>query len=284
MHPLFALAGLAGLAAYPFLEARWFRINNLTAPMGRAVPRLRILHVSDTHLTSHDRGLIRFLQSLPGRFGIPDLVIATGDLVDDNSGITPITRALNDLPSKLGRFYVLGSHDYYQTRFQSPTKYFSGKKRPPNTSLADTKTLEENLQRDGWVSLTNTTHTLKTPHGVIRLAGVDDPYLDRHRTEHISRARDEVLAIGLAHTPDVVSDWMLNGFDLVLSGHTHGGQVRVPGIGALVTNSSLPTALAGGLHRIGSSWLHVSPGLGTGKFSPIRFNCRPEVTLIELAS
>lgn len=283
MHPLLVLLGATGLVAYPFLEARWFRINHLNVPMGRDVPRIRILHVSDTHLTSHDGALLRFLQSLPGRFGIPDLVLATGDLVDDDSGISPITRALNDLPAKLGRFYVLGSHDYYQTRFQSPTKYFGERKRKPNTNKADTKTLEENLQRDGWVSLTNTTHLLTTPKGVIRLAGVDDPYLNRHETGHIARAHDEVLAIGMAHAPDVVSDWMLNGFDLVLSGHTHAGQVRIPGVGALVTNSSLPTALAGGLHRIGSSWLHVSPGLGTGKFSPIRFNCRPEVTLLELS-
>jgi predicted MPP superfamily phosphohydrolase len=84
------------------------------------------------------------------------------------------------------------------------------------------------------------------------------------------------------HAPDVVSEWFLTGFDLVLAGHTHGGQVRIPGIGALVTNCSLPTALAGGLHRIHGGWLHVSPGLGTGKYSPIRFACPPEATLLHL--
>ncbi|MEA2517702.1 MAG: uncharacterized protein QOG16_1540, partial [Actinomycetota bacterium] len=93
-----------------------------------------------------------------------------------------------------------------------------------------------------------------------------------------------VLAIGLAHAPDVVSQWMLQGFDLVFTGHTHAGQVRVPGFGAVVTNSSLPTELAGGLHRVGSGWLHVSPGLGTGRFAPIRFNCRPEATLLEITA
>lgn len=282
MHPLIGLLGAAGVAGYPFLEARWFRVNHLNVPLGRDVPRVRILHVSDTHLTSRDRSLIRFLQTLPGRIGVPDFVVATGDLIDDNSGIDPISSALNDLPARLGRFYVLGSHDYYQTRYQSFFKYFGEQRAPAPTNRADTATLEDNLQAHGWVSLTNTTHHISTQSGVIRMGGVDDPYLDRHKTDHIERARDEVLAIGSTHCPDVVSPWMLNGFDLVLSGHTHGGQVRVPGFGALVTNSSLPTALAGGLHRIGSSWLHVSPGLGTGKFSPIRFNCRPEVTLLEL--
>lgn len=283
MHPLIGLLGAAGVVAYPFLEARWFRIKHLNIPLGRGAPPIRILHVSDTHLTSRDRGLIRFLQSLPGRSGIPDLIVVTGDLIDDNSGITPITQALNNLESKLGRFYVLGSHDYYQTRFQSFLKYFGETDRSVGAQRADTATLEANLQRDGWICLTNTTHRITTPRGAIRLSGVDDPYLDRHRVEHIARSHDDALAVALVHAPEVVSDWMLNGFDLVCSGHTHGGQVRIPGIGALVTNSSLPSALAGGLHRIGSSWLHVSPGLGTGKFSPIRFNCRPEVTLLELA-
>lgn len=282
MYPLIGLLGAAGLAGYPFLEARWFRIKHLNIRLGREVPRVRILHVSDTHLVSANRALIRFLGSLPGRIGVPDLVVATGDLIDDNSGIEPVTRALNDLPAKLGRFYVLGSHDYYQTRYQSFLKYFGERRAPAPTNRADTAALESNLRSSGWVSLANATHHIAGPTGSIRVAGVDDPYIKRHRTDHISRAQGEVLAIGVTHCPDVVSPWMLNGFDLVLSGHTHGGQVRVPGIGALVTNSTLPTALAGGLHRIGSSWLHVSPGLGTGRFAPIRFNCRPEVTLLEL--
>ena len=132
------------------------------------------------------------------------------------------------------------------------------------------------------MSLVNRTHLLESPHGRIRLAGVDDPYIRRHNTDHIERSDDDVLAIGLVHAPDVVSEWLLAGFDLVVAGHTHGGQVRVPGIGALVSNCSLPNALAGGLHRIGPGWLHVSPGLGTSKFAPIRFACRPEATLLRL--
>jgi hypothetical protein len=72
------------------------------------------------------------------------------------------------------------------------------------------------------------------------------------------------------------------GVDLQLSGHTHGGQVRLPLIGALVTNCSIPTRLARGLSRLGSSYLHVSPGLGTSKYAPFRLFCRPEATLLEL--
>jgi uncharacterized protein len=282
MQPLYLFLGLLGLAGYPFVEAKWFRVRHLKVALGREVPRTTILHVSDTHLIARKHALIKFLQSLPGRFEIPDLVIATGDLIDDNSGITPITRALNDLPAKVGRFYVLGSHDYYQSRFKGFVKYFGQHETAIKAPPADTKTLEENLQRDGWKSLSNSSVRVDTAHGSIRVAGVDDPYLKRHDTAHISRSGDEVLAIGLAHAPDVVSEWLLNGFDIVLSGHTHAGQVRIPLAGALVTNSKLPTSLAGGLHKIGSSWLHVSPGLGTSKFAPFRFACRPEITLLEI--
>ena len=71
-----------------------------------------------------------------------------------------------------------------------------------------------------------------------------------------------------------------DGFDLLLAGHTHGGQVCVPGFGALVTNCGLPRSMAKGLHRWPGSdaWLHVSAGLGTHPTAPVRFACRPEAT------
>ncbi len=283
MQPLLFVAALAGAIAYPFVEARWYRVNVLDASWARGGPPLDILHVSDTHLTARDNTAISFLRSLPRKISVPDLVIATGDLIEDNSGIAPVTDALNALPAKLGRYYILGSHDYYQSRFQSYLKYFTRPDGSRRSRRADTRELERRLEGAGWVSLTNGTGRLETDHGLIRLGGVDDPYLDPHTTGHIERSRDEVLAIGLAHSPDVASEWALNGFDIVFAGHTHAGQVRFPGIGALVTNSDLPAALAGGLHRIGDTWLHVSPGLGTGRFAPIRFNCRPEVTLLHLS-
>ncbi|MDQ3766111.1 MAG: metallophosphoesterase, partial [Actinomycetota bacterium] len=161
-------------------------------------------------------------------------------------------------------------------------KYFTGDHVPTKAPGADTDRLEQGLQTQGWIPLTNRSEALNTPFGTIRLAGVDDPYLKLHKTDHISRSAEDFLAIGLVHAPDVVSEYLLAGFDLVVGGHTHGGQVRVPFYGALVTNCKLPTALAGGLHRVGEGWLHVSPGLGQGRYTPIRFNCRPEATLLRL--
>ncbi len=250
--------------------------------MAAKCPRLSVLHVSDTHMKAGDRTLQRFLERVPDELGAaPDLVLATGDFVENDEAIDPLVETLGRLDARLGRFYVLGSHDYYQSRFHAYTKYFTGR-RPVNTDPADTERLEMGLREKGWRSLVNSSETLDVAGDVVRLTGVDDPYIKRHRTEHISREPGDAVAIGLMHAPDLVSEFSLAGFDLVLAGHTHGGQVRVPLVGAVVTNCTIPAALAGGLSRVGATWLHVSPGLGTGRFSPIRFNCPPEVTLLLL--
>jgi predicted MPP superfamily phosphohydrolase len=236
-------------------------------------------------MTSNRRALARWLLKLPGLLSHqPDLVLATGDLIENNSGIDPLVEGLAGLEGKLGRFYVLGSHDYYQSQFRLAAylKYFQRDHERVRANPSDIVALEGGLQAKGWQPLTNTTAFVTKGDVTVRVAGVDDPYIRRQRTEHIERAPDDDLAIGLVHAPDVVSEWVLSGFDLVLAGHTHGGQVRLPVVGSLVTNCSLPAALAGGLHRVGNGWLHVSPGLGSGRFARIRFARPPEATLLQI--
>ena len=272
-----------GLGAYALAERHWYRLAHERVELNGGNGQLTILQVSDTHLTARNRPLIRWLETLPERLPVmPDLIAATGDFICGNEGIDPAVRLLNQLPAKLGRFYVLGSHDYYQPHFEGYFKYFTGRREQVRPRLADTARLRSCLEEAGWVSLMNRSEIVEGPTGLIRLAGVDDPYLKRHRLEHINRGEQEALAVALVHTPDVVSPFLLAGFDLVLAGHTHGGQVRVPGIGALTTNCTLDVGLARGLHRVGPGWLYVSPGLGTGPYGPIRFNCRPEATLLEV--
>ena len=272
----------AALGAYALYEPYRFRLVTHDLICHPSVPELTVLHISDTHLGVNDRARIQWLGGLPDRLGLtPDLVLATGDLVQDDSGIDPLVEIFASLEARLGRFFVLGSHDYYQANFQSYAKYWTGK-RNPRAPHADSDRLRDGLQNKGWVQLHNRSEIIESEGLRVRLAGVDDPYLGRHETDHIERTHDDDCAIGLMHSPELVSEFALAGFDLVLAGHTHAGQVRLPFAGALVTNCSLPTPLAGGPHRIGGSWLHVSPGLGTGRFSPIRFNCRPEATLLRL--
>lgn len=278
-----AVALGAGGLAYALAEARSYRVQRHRLPVMSGAPGLTVLHVSDTHLKERDRMKTRWLRSLPERLGaVPDLVLATGDLVEDATGIDPLVEALSGLPSRWGKWYVLGSHDYYHSTFPGFVKYFTGHRGVTRAKPADTPRLERGLEATGWKALTNRSEVVDTPGGRIRLTGVDDPYINREETGHLGRSDDDALAIGLMHAPEVVSEYALHGYDLALAGHTHGGQVRAPFAGAVVTNSTLPCALAAGPTRVGSSWLHVSPGLAQGKFAPVRFNCRPEVTLLTL--
>lgn len=278
------LAALGACAAvYSFYEPYRYRLERKVVPVARSIREVTVLHLSDTHMHPSDTRLIRFLGELPDRLGaIPDFVLATGDMIDGDSGIDPVVECMSRLDARLGRYYVLGSHDYYQAKSAGYSKYFTGNRDRASAARAATERLEEGLQESGWVSLQNRTELVESAAGTIRVAGVDDPYIYRHRTQHIETRGDEVLGLALVHAPDVVSEWALNGFDLIVAGHTHGGQVRIPGLGALVTNCTLPTELAAGLSRVGHSWLHVSRGLGTGRFAPVRFACTPETSLLTL--
>lgn len=280
-----ALLAGAGLAAYALYEPYRFRLATLRVPVRPGSPAVDVLHVSDTHMTSSRKALARWLTKLPELLpATPDLVLATGDLIENDTGIAPLVEALAGLEGKLGRFYVLGSHDYFQSRFRPDAylKYFQKDHERVEARPADVEALETGLQSKGWRAVTNTSAVVRTDGATIRVSGVDDPYIRRHRTDHIERTPGDDLAIGLVHAPDVVSEWLLVGFDLVVAGHTHGGQVRLPVVGPVVTNCSLPAALAGGLHRIGHGWLHVSPGLGSGRFARVRFARPPEATLLQI--
>lgn len=276
-----AVATGAALGAYSFVEPYLFRLRTVLVPLRPGAPALDVLHLSDLHMRSSSKRLQRFLENLPDRLtSPPDFVLATGDLIEDDGGIPAAVAGLDGLPARFGKYYVLGSHDYYQSEFQAYTKYWTGK-RPVKAPPADTATLRSGLEDTGWKPLMNETEIVDTPGARVRLTGLDDPYLKRHKTGHIERGGDDV-AIGLQHSPDVVSEFVLAGFDLIVAGHTHAGQVRPPFVGTIVTNCSLPRQIAGGFSKVGDSWLHVSPGLGSGRFAPIRFNCRPEATLMML--
>lgn len=275
-------AGAVAGAYAALIEPRLYRLTTHTLELAHRPFGIDVLHLSDTHMRRSHHGLQRWLAELPDRLErIPDIVVATGDMIQDDSGIDPVVDALAGIEGRLGRFYVLGSHDYFQSRFQNYAKYWTGRRQRIEAPRADTERLEASLKAKGWISLQNRSEVVTDGDRRIRVSGVDDPYIRRHSTDHITRT-DEDLGIALVHAPEVVSEWVLNGFDLVVGGHTHAGQVRIPFVGALVTNCDLPLGLAGGPHRVGHAWLHVSSGLGTGRFSPIRFNCRPEATLLRL--
>jgi len=147
----------------------------------------------------------------------------------------------------------------------------------------------------GWTDLTNrrTTMTVRDVH--FAWAGVDDPHLEYDDLAAVAGPADATsdVRLGVTHAPylRVLDAFARDGYDAIFAGHTHGGQLRLPGYGALVTNCDLDTRRSSGLHRHpacappgtpGSTWLHVSAGMGTSPYAPVRFCCRPEATLLTL--
>jgi predicted MPP superfamily phosphohydrolase len=121
---------------------------------------------------------------------------------------------------------------------------------------------------------------------IVDVRGVDDPHISRDRYDEVAGAFDSAadFSMGVTHAPylRVIDRMADDGADLILAGHTHGGQLRVPGYGALVTNCDLDTKRSRGLSRHQESFLHVSAGIGTSPYAPFRFACPPEATLLTL--
>jgi uncharacterized protein len=290
-----ALTG-AGLTGYATLvEPRWYRVAHQVLPGALRRPgRLRILHIADTHLAPWQDHRVRFLASLAELDH--DLVVATGDLLGWRDQEVATARALAPLLSG-GRpgLVVLGSNDRFAPVVKSPLAYFTEPTRRVHGARLDTPRFVAALAHHGYETLVDTTTEVATPLGTVAVGGIDDPHLafgrGRHPDEVLPPAAqvapsdpDAVLRLGLIHAPyQAALDRLVEaGHDVVLAGHTHGGQVRVPGYGALVANCDLPLWRARGVSRWRRRWLHVSPGLGHSAYAPLRFACRPEATLIDL--
>ncbi|MCU1590312.1 MAG: metallophosphoesterase [Frankiales bacterium] len=245
---------------------------------------VRILHLSDLHLLPRHGRRSRWVQGL-GRLR-PDLVVCTGDLWSS-------VRAMPLLGATLGALtadgtpgvFVPGNNDYYSPLPPSILGYFTGgapRRRGPDLPWARAATMLEDL---GWIDLTHRRTTLSLRGRRVTLTGTDDAHLRRDRYEKVAGAVDG-LGIGVTHTPQrrVLDAFLGDGHRLVLAGHTHGGQLRLPGVGALVTNCDLDRARARGLSPYGDGWLQVSAGLGTSPYAPVRLCCRPEASLLTLAA
>ncbi len=285
---LLAALGAAGVG-WSLLEARAFRLRRVEAPvLAPGSAPLRVLHVSDLHMTPEDvrkQAWVRSLDALD-----PDLVITTGDNIAHRDAVPGALEALGPLLARPGAF-VLGSNDYYAPHAANPLRYLAGpSKADEDPTDLPWRDLVAAMTARGWADLTNQRATLEADGRRVDLAGVDDPHLRRDRYHRLSKPRDGAadLALGVAHAPykRVLDAMTRDGTDLLLAGHTHGGQLRIPGLGALVTNCDLPRRYARGLFRWTNgkrtSWVNVSAGLGTSPYAPVRFACPPEATLLTL--
>ncbi|MEX2328296.1 MAG: metallophosphoesterase [Nitriliruptoraceae bacterium] len=284
------LAAGVGCVAYgTFVERRWYALRRVTVPgVLRGGGRLRILHVSDVHLVPGQDHRVRFLEELSGEDH--DLVVATGDLMGAAEAADATVAALAPL-TREGRpgLVVLGSNDLYGPVVKSPLSYFLPPRRRAHGARLDTQRMIDGLAAHGYRTLCNEAVTLDTPAGTVVAGGIDDPHLDTTVMPTADEVAgppvdDAVLRLGLVHAPylEALDVLVEAGHDLLMAGHTHGGQVRLPPIGALVGNCDLPLDQVRGLSRYRDRWLHVSAGLGHSRYAPFRFACRPEATILDL--
>jgi predicted MPP superfamily phosphohydrolase len=279
--------GVAAIGYASVVERRRWTLREATLPVlpVGAAP-LRILHISDLHMTPDQRSKQRWVAGLADLR--PDLVVNTGDNLAHLRAVPAVLRALGPLLTLPGVF-VFGSNDYYAPKPKNPARYLTrSRKRIRGRPLPWTD-LRAAFSEHGWLDATHARHVLDVAGRRVSVAGVDDPHLRRDRYSRIAGCADRRadLRLGLTHSPEprVLDAFADDKYDLVMAGHTHGGQLRLPGYGAIVTNCGLDRSRARGASRWGAHmWLHVSAGLGTSPFAPVRFACPPEASLLTLVA
>ena len=300
-----AVAAGAAVAGYAtVVERNWFALRRYDVPvLPPGSPTLRLLHLSDAHLTPGRHRLMSWIRSLDALD--PDLVVNTGDSIAHPRAVPCFLESLGPLLDRPGVF-VYGSNDMYSPIPKNPARYLwrtSARDNRPEKADLPWRELGAAMSAAGWLDLNNRRSRLKAGHLEAEVAGVNDSHLGKDRYDEIAGPADAAagLRLGIMHSPEprVLDLFAADGFDLLLAGHTHGGQLCVPGYGALVTNCGIDRERVSGLHRHPAitspeardlqesgtrdpAWLHVSAGLGTSPWAPARFCCRPEASLLTL--
>ncbi|MGF2950292.1 metallophosphoesterase [Microbacterium alcoholitolerans] len=302
-HP--ALIALGAVGAVGVGAAVWgigierylFTVREATAPaLAPGSAPIRVLHVSDAHMAPWQRRKQDWLASLVAFQ--PDLVVNTGDNLGHKDGLTGIRRAFAPFAGIPGVF-VHGSNDVQAPSPRNPLKYFTGpSKTHTEPEMLDTDAMDGFFTDElGWRGLNNAAARLEVAGNSIDFFGVNDAHREWDELdalpdalEALGHARTGSSRIGVTHAPyqRVLNQFVGLGADAVFGGHTHGGQVCLPGYGTLVANCDIPLKQAKGL----STWSHdgrtvplnVSAGCGHSIYAPVRFACRPEATLVTLTA
>jgi len=270
--------GLAVALYAVVVERTWFAVRRHVVPcLPAGSTPIRVLHVSDLHLRSVQRRKQRFMRSLATLE--PDLIVGTGDFLGDEVSVDATVEAMTATPARTAALFVLGSNDYYGPKPKNPLRYLSSARRIPEPGKPNPwQPMVRALEAKGWTLINNRALAV----GGIDVVGLDDAHIGRADFSVATERSGDGFRLAVAHSPDGTRELAAKGYDLIVCGHTHGGQVCLPGFGALVTNSTLPRRMASGLHRMDGAWLHVSAGLGTSMYAPYRLACRPEVCVLEL--
>jgi predicted MPP superfamily phosphohydrolase len=251
-----------------FVEPWWLKTTAYTVPLGLAGGKLRLLHLSDFHA---DPMPLEYLAKSV-RAGIalkPDLICVTGDFITERYDQWDAYSALlAELPKAAPTFATLGNHD--------------GGRWARHSGYADTNLTRELLARAKIPLLHNRLVPFEHPGGRLMLAGLGDWWADEMDAATAFRGhtrRADVPTVLLSHNPDTKDELLDQPWDLMLSGHTHGGQLSLPFVGepfAPVRDKRYVRDL----HQLGDRWLHITAGVGC--LHTARFNCRPEISLLTL--
>lgn len=289
-----ALAGAACFAYGVGIERRWYarRRDGLTGlHIDRGIGALQasplgIVLFSDLHFRPGQEHRLRFVLEQV-KHQRPYMVISAGDNLEDAGGMDAVIQthaAIKEALPWAACIAALGAHDRYgPTPKLNPFRYFNQQEdiHKPTGPRFDTDRFIRGLRDAGWIVPVNGQGRVATPVGNVFYSVVDDPHIGLDDlcavSEHVPD--DVVYALGITHAPykRVLDHFVDIGSDLILAGHTHGGQVRVPFYGALVSNCDLPPAQARGLSYHRGVPLIVTAGLGHSTYAPFRFACRPEI-------
>ena len=295
-----AAAGVAGLGYAGLIERNAYVLRRFSVPVLPPGSRpLRILQVADLHLVPRQRRKVEWVRGLAALS--PDLVVNTGDNLADRDAVPAVMRAMEPLFAYPGVF-VLGSNDYWGPTLKNPALYLTRRhaQAPASRNRLPSDELVAGLRSGGWSDLNNARAELTVGGLDLEFVGTDDAHIRRDRYADVAGPASPraALTVGVTHAPyqRVLDAMTADGAGLVIAGHTHGGQLALPFYGALVTNCDLDTSRAKGVSRWwpgadrtpstfapdDAAWMHVSAGLGTSPYAPVRFACRPEATLLTL--
>ncbi len=227
---------------------------------------MRIAQMSDLHMHAYGRVYRRLLTAVQGEK--PDLIVITGDLVDRSDATLACQTFIRDLCRASGApvFAVPGNWDHRAFSTQQAMKVW-----------------KERLSDAGAHVLVNQNVRITRRGAVLWLTGTDDPYFGHaDLKKSFQGIPSSGFAVVLTHAPEAFEELaQVPSARLVLAGHTHGGQVRLPIIGALHVPSRFGTRFSWGLYRIQDTLFYVNPGIGMSHL-PVRFLCTPELTMITL--
>jgi predicted MPP superfamily phosphohydrolase len=261
----FSAAPVAAAAAWShYVEPKYFELTHTRIRLAKAQPR-RILHISDIHMSD---GMDASDLETGLRYGLlqkPDLICLTGDFVSDTRGFDRqgLLRLLRTVVATAPTYAVLGNHD-------------GGDWLARWGGSRSTEFMQDLIRSSGVCLL----HNQSTAVGDLTLVGVADYWSGEFAPEQaFARAHRGGATVLLCHNPDAKRDLRSLPWDLMLSGHTHGGQVRVPGISPLWT-PVVDKRFIAGLYGWENRQLFITRGVGSPKH--VRAFCRPEISVLDL--